>query len=134
DQAAPQDHRPHEREQHYSPLGESPPATVSDAEPEGVVTDFDTEPPVASPQVASEPEDAHPTAASAPPAQQPEAQRRRSTVREPAPGAGTSVVTPPEPTPPSPAPEVPVAAEPAEAEQVDRPRRTGWWSRRIAGG
>jgi ribonuclease E len=133
EQATPHDHRLHEREQHYSPLGESPPPTVSDAEPEGVVADFDTEPAETSPRAVSEPVDAHEPAASAPDQQQ-EPQRRRSTVREPAPGAGTSAVTPPEPTPPSPTPEVPVAAEPAEAEQVDRPRRTGWWSRRIAGG
>ena len=73
-------------------------------------------------------------APSSPPLQEQEPPRRRSTVREPAPGAGSGVVTPEEPATPSPSPEQPVAAEPAESEDAARPRRTGWWSRRIAGG
>ena len=123
-----------------------PPPTVSDAEPEGVVgdfADFNAEPAAADPQAVSEPADADATAptdahataaASSPPVTEQEPPRRRSTVREPAPGAGSGVVTPEEPTTPSPSPEQPVATEPAESENADRPRRTGWWSRRIAGG
>jgi ribonuclease E len=136
--AAPNDQHPRGREQHFSPMGESPPPTMSDAEPEGVVgdfADFNAEPAATAPQAVSEPMDAQGTAASSsPPLQEQEPPRRRSTVREPAPGAGNGVVTPEEPATPSPSPEQPVAAEPAESEDAARPRRTGWWSRRIAGG
>ena len=136
--AAPNDQHPHGREQHFSPMGESPPPTVSHAEPEGVVgdfADFNAEPAVTAPQAVAEPMDAEgPAAPSSPPLQEQEPPRRRSTVREPAPGAGSGVVTPEEPATPSPSPEQPVAAEPAESDDAARPRRTGWWSRRIAGG
>jgi ribonuclease E len=137
------------REQHFSPLGESPPPTVSETEPDGVVEDFGAEPAepaapaAAAPQEVSESMNADATAASssetttasAPePVQQQELPRRRSTVREPAPGAGSNVVPTPTPAEPVPPPEQPSAAEPAESETTGRPRRTGWWSRRIAGG
>jgi ribonuclease E len=64
---------------------------------------------------------------------EPETPRRRSTVREPAPFGGGDWM------PPAPAPEpaptaAPAAAEPSDAEQAGKPRRAGWWSRRIAGG
>jgi ribonuclease E len=64
-----------------------------------------------------------------------EAPRRRSTVRERAPISGSSADTP---TPDSPPPAAP-ATEPAAAEldktvNAAKPRRTGWWSRRFAGG
>jgi ribonuclease E len=67
----------------------------------------------------------------------PERPRRRSTVREPAPilGAAAPLVTSmptPEP-PPSPPPTAPVSAATAE-EDTSRPRRTGWWARRLLGG
>ena len=73
------------------------------------------------------------------PAPQPEPEpaappRRRSTVREPAPtfGASESVVTPmPAPMPvPSPA----AVAEAAPADDAGKPRRTGWWAKRLLGG
>jgi ribonuclease E len=62
------------------------------------------------------------------------APRRRSTVREPAPsvGAAESQQSPPAP-PTAPAPE-PVITEIGDTETTDRPRRSGWWSRRFAGG
>ena len=42
---------------------------------------------------------------------------------------------PPAPTVPvTPAPEPVVVTEAAETESADRPRKTGWWSRRFAGG
>jgi ribonuclease E len=69
---------------------------------------------------------------SMPPPGQPEASRRRSTVREPAPSAE------PETTVNGPA--NPATAQPTEITETDdgpegeRPRRTGWWSRRFAGG
>ena len=73
-----------------------------------------------------------------PPAQADQPQRR-STVREPAPFfAGQAPVQPssapagetraPEPEPAAPGPD-----RPAETEGTDRPRRTGWWARRVAG-
>jgi hypothetical protein len=56
-------------------------------------------------------------------------------VREPAPGAGSDVTAanPPPTASPSPSSE-PVIAETNEASEGERPRRTGWWSRRFAGG
>jgi ribonuclease E len=70
-----------------------------------------------------------------PPAPQAEPPRRRSTVRERAPVAGPGDAPPPvsEPTPPAPAPE-PVVIEAAETDSADKPRKSGWWSRRFAGG
>ena len=69
--------------------------------------------------------------AAEPPAEPP---RRRSTVREPAPtalgGEGTGVA--PSFTPPAPSAE-PVVSSPAESESDDRPRRSGWWSKRALG-
>ncbi|MFZ1151797.1 MAG: hypothetical protein WAR76_19020, partial [Xanthobacteraceae bacterium] len=65
---------------------------------------------------------------------QPEAGRRRSTVREPAPTAGDEVVGNDSAAPTaSQAPE-PVITETGDASEGERPRRTGWWSRRFAGG
>jgi ribonuclease E len=78
-----------------------------------------------------------PAATYAAPAPQPEAEpaapaRRRSTVREPAPTFSSPVVTPmPAPQPmPSAAP----APEPAPVEDAGKPRRTGWWAKRLLGG
>ncbi len=69
--------------------------------------------------------------AAEPPAEPP---RRRSTVREPAPaalaGEGSGVA--PSFTPPAPAAE-PVVSSTVESESDDRPRRSGWWSKRALG-
>jgi ribonuclease E len=65
--------------------------------------------------------------------EQPEPSRRRSTVREPAPTTGADVAG----NSPAPAPsqgQEPVITETGEASEGERPRRTGWWSRRFAGG
>jgi len=67
----------------------------------------------------------------APPAE-PEAPRRRSTVRERAPVSGSASPAAPA-APAAPGPE-PVVAETNETEDTNRPRKTGWWSRRFAGG
>jgi ribonuclease E len=69
---------------------------------------------------------------------QPEAPRRRSTIREPAPisrgdTAGGETGNDQASAPPSPATE-PVITETGDAAEGERPRRTGWWSRRFAGG
>jgi ribonuclease E len=60
--------------------------------------------------------------------------RRRSTVREPAPAAPRSETPPPVPELAPPAtPTEPVITDPAESESTDRPRRSGWWSKRVLG-
>jgi ribonuclease E len=73
--------------------------------------------------------------AAAAPAPQPEAEpaapaRRRSTVREPAPMFSAPVVTPM----PAPQPKPSAAPEPAPVEDASKPRRTGWWAKRLLGG
>jgi ribonuclease E len=104
----------------------TPPA--AEPEPGEAVADFDAAPPAAPPAV--------PTAMSPPELAEPEPPRRRSTVRERAPIAGsgdTAHPAQPEPAPAAePAPQ-PAVSEPGESENADRPRRTGWWSRRLAG-
>jgi ribonuclease E len=62
-------------------------------------------------------------------AAQPEPARRRSTVREPAP-TGDSVPSLPEATGPSPVNE---AQQSPQGDEPSQPRKTGWWSRRVAG-
>jgi ribonuclease E len=68
-----------------------------------------------------------------------EAPKRRSTVREPAPFAvaASSDAISPERTAvtPSPVEEPALAPAPLEApaEQDDKPRRSGWWSKRMFG-
>ena len=79
----------------------------------------------APPQPASQP-----AASLAPPA---EPSKRRSTVREPAPifSGSSPVVTPmpaPQPLPPA------IASSAAEADEAGKPRRTGWWAKRLLGG
>jgi ribonuclease E len=64
-----------------------------------------------------------------------EAPRRRSTVREPAPqalGHEGQVATPSFTPQPMPAVE-PVVSSSTESESGDRPRRSGWWSKRVLG-
>jgi ribonuclease E len=115
-------------QQPFAPANES---SAPPAEPElkVAVADLDAAPaPRATPSV--------PISAPTAPAAEPEPTRRRSTVRERAPMTGG------EDAPsslPSPAPSASPVSEPAvpdanEAADGDRPRRTGWWSRRFAGG
>jgi ribonuclease E len=109
--------------------GLSPPSA---AEPElkDAVADLDAAP------TPPPPHDAPVVAEAPPPVQQAEPPRRRSTVRERAPVVSGSDAPLPasEPTAPTPAPE-PVVIEVAETESAaDKPRKTGWWSRRFAGG
>ncbi|HEV2957831.1 MAG TPA: Rne/Rng family ribonuclease [Xanthobacteraceae bacterium] len=93
-----------------------------------------------SPAAQAEPSAAQ---AEAPPAQ-PEPPRRRSTVREPAPfflGDDRPPESASEPPRPAPAAE-PAASNPApesagptpDSADPNQPRRSGWWSRRFAGG
>ena len=95
-------------------------------EPEvaAAVADFGG-PPV---EPAAEPEPAGSQEAPPPHPEHPEPSRRRSTVREPAalPIEGSA-----------PLPPVPAASEAADAsgvaEEADKPRRTGWWAKRLIG-
>jgi ribonuclease E len=132
----------------------TPPAHHAYAEP---VADEQPAAPLQSPQAAPEPAparaEAPPAQAEAPPAQpepppaEAEPRRRRSTVREPAPflfgGDRPTDAAMPEPPPPAPA-QQPAASSPTpepaapsaapDAEASNQPRRSGWWSRRFAGG
>jgi len=65
---------------------------------------------------------------------EPEQPRRRSTVREPAPTftAGQGFSPAPRQEASSPAPDA-SAAEPAGGDEAGKPRKTGWWAKRIMG-
>jgi ribonuclease E len=82
-----------------------------------------------APPVERAPQDAAPVMTDGIPAEPP---RRRSTVREPAPTSLRNESSEPTPTFVPPAPAVdPVVSSPAES--GDRPRRSGWWSKRALG-
>jgi ribonuclease E len=74
----------------------------------------------------------------APPAPPAEPTRRRSTVRERAPSAGSDeaapIASPPNPPPAAPEANTAASEDNAGADDSAQPRRTGWWSRRFAGG
>jgi len=97
-----------------------PPAPEPDLR--DAVADLDAAPPAAAPIARR---------SSPPPAAEPEPPRRRSTVREPAP-VGMSEAAPP-PAAPTPVPERAIT-EASESQDADRPRKTGWWAKRFAGG
>jgi len=91
---------------------------------------------VTQPATPAEPPTHHDVASAEPPAPA-EPPRRRSTVREPAPSAFDDGASPPvtsAPVPATPEPE----QQPAQAEQpqedAKKPRRTGWWAKRVLGG
>jgi ribonuclease E len=86
------------------------------------VADLDAAPPAASPAPVAAP----------PQPSEPEPARRRSTVREPAPiGGGEATAAPTPPAVPTPEP---VITDVGATPDAERPRKTGWWSRRFAGG
>jgi len=125
---------------------EQPPAAAQDLH--DAVADLDAPPrrgePAQTPAhaaaapMSAEPSHAEPEASFAPPAAEPampdEPPRRRSTVREPAPVFGSDAESPSPPAPPAPpsAPQ-PVITETDADETANRPRRSGWWSKRSAG-
>jgi ribonuclease E len=117
------------------------PAPIAAAEPPAA--------PIAGPEARAEPSgDAHPPAetrpqeaqsaqiagSAAPETTASEPPRRRSTVREPASQALRDDASSPAPsfTPAVPSVE-PVVSSPAESDERDRPRRSGWWSKRALG-
>jgi ribonuclease E len=91
--------------------------------------------PASEPSYAPQPEPAAaPPALPAEPAAPPEPPRRRSTVREPAPVlglSGSADVAPP-PSPPRAEP-TPVITESSAGDDASKPRRTGWWAKRLMG-
>ena len=112
----------------FGPGDELAPPTAAEPELKEAVADLDATPPAPAPASA-------PVSAEAPSAEQhPEPPRRRSTVRERAPVAGSDDAPPPAPIEPAPPAPEPVVTEVAETANADQPRKTGWWSRRFAGG
>jgi ribonuclease E len=117
----------------FGPGDELAPPPVAESELTQAVADLDsasTPPPPAAPAA---PAPSPVSAETPPPEQQAEPRRRRSTVRERAPIAGGDDAPAPAPAVAEPAPE-PVVTEVAETESANQPRKTGWWSRRFAGG
>jgi ribonuclease E len=67
---------------------------------------------------------------------EPEQPKRRSTVREPAPSfaSGQGFTPPPRQEPkPAPADERPVATSQESSGDESKPRKTGWWAKRVFG-
>jgi ribonuclease E len=129
DFAATQGHETHERPDFSERPDWSPPreaSTGGTAEP--------TSPPPfeAAPQPSPAPQftAATTTAAAAAPVPAAEPPRRRSTVREPAPSFSGSA---PVATPASPPP-TPTVISTADSEDASKPKRSGWWARRLLGG
>jgi ribonuclease E len=126
DFAASQGHETHERRDfnerpEWSPPREVPQADTLSALPHPV-------------EPAPRPEPAQPAATSAepPPAAEREPQRRRSTVREPAPVfTGGAPVMPPMPAPIPAA--TPIVTSTADGDTA-KPKRSGWWAKRLLGG
>jgi len=127
---------PHERDMDEQPQTHASAEELTappESEPDltRAVADLDAAPTEARP--SAEPADLADVPASPPPAQ-PEPPRRRSTVREPAPTAIASEAPQPAPAQPASPAAQPVITEVGESQSSERPRRSGWWSRRIAGG
>jgi ribonuclease E len=140
-QAEPQEHAPDQGEPMWEPARSEP-------EHGGAYRQDHAEPVAArhQPEVAQEREHEHeperpwaqPEAgpiAPEPAAGAPPAARRGSTVREPAPTSfsfGSGELSAPTPAA-RPEPEQPAPSTPAESEEAARPRRAGWWSKRVLG-
>jgi ribonuclease E len=125
DRGAPPQHSFAPGEEYVAPPPAEPALT-------NAVADLDAAPP---PPPRTAPINPEPAIASAPVAQ-PEPPRRRSTVRERAPVVGGEDAPAPAAAAPvaaAPAPE-PVVIEATETATSDQPRKSGWWSRRFAGG
>jgi ribonuclease E len=116
----------HGPEETYAPPQELIATPSSEAGLNTAVADLDASPP--APREA-------PASAEAPAAPSAEPTRRRSTVRERAPVSSSEESSAmPANTPPAPPPPEPAATEDGAPAEGAAPRRTGWWSRRFAGG
>jgi ribonuclease E len=111
---------------HEQPVLHEPPAEPvrSEMRPQSNYEPREDRPPPAAVPAAAAPE--------TPEAAAPEPGRRRSTVREPAPMVFSGEAMAPVPHNPVEAPQ-PIVSGPAESEDSDRPRRSGWWSKRVLG-
>jgi len=125
----------HYSQQEFAPADELAAPAPTEAELASAVADLDAPatgratPPEASPPNAS-------PAMSPGAIGQPEAARRRSTVREPAPIAAPETAggeAGSDPGAPAASQAEAVVTETGDASEGERPRRTGWWSRRFAG-
>jgi ribonuclease E len=128
----------HDAQDDFAPAEQLTVPASTEPELSHAVADLDSPPSerAAPPEVSS----------ATPPAmtEHPETPRRRSTVREPAPMASREAAEAEtagehhaghDPAAPAPSPaQEPVITETGEASEGERPRRTGWWSRRFAGG
>jgi len=119
---------PNTPEHAFAPADELDTAPPLEPELKAAVADLEAATPAARPEPVHE----QVMAPAAPPANQ--EPRRRSTVRERAPIASSEDATPSPPMPPPSAAPEPVVTAINETEDADRPRKTGWWSRRFAGG
>ncbi|MFZ0606718.1 MAG: hypothetical protein WAM75_03440, partial [Xanthobacteraceae bacterium] len=119
---------PFESGQETAPAAEELTApTPTEPELKEAVADLDAAPHEAALPSAPEPLQ-HPVAPAEP-------TRRRSTIRERAPMGGSEEnLPPPQTQQPSAPAEEPVVTQSSEAAESALPRRTGWWSRRFAGG
>jgi ribonuclease E len=109
-------HEPDNEEETFTPPRELIEAPSTEPELKAAVADLDAAPPPASPA---------------------EPPRRRSTVRERAPVFSGEAAPMPVPAPVGPAPlaePAPAVPESSAAPESNQPRKTGWWSRRFAGG
>ena len=77
---------------------------------------------------------AAPAMPSPPPSAEPEPPRRRSTVREPAPVFSSHAAEPSQPAIKPTATVETASASSGESETAGKPRRTGWWAKRLLGG
>ena len=127
-----QDRDTYESDQPPTPPEKVTGTSQTEAELSDAVADLDAVPPFAAAATPGEPAVAERPSASAT-ANPPEPPRRRSTVREPAPIVNADAPQP-APVPQSSPPPQTVITEVDDGENTDKPRRSGWWSRRFAGG
>jgi len=128
-----------DREDAFSPSSDGEQIAEADAQSPSEEAVFERDPPFQAPaaEAASESPPPEPPAPERPAAEAhvSEHSRRRSTVREPAPISVASEARPAhEPAvAAAPEPPQPVVISPTESEEADRPRRSGWWSKRMLG-
>ncbi len=127
---------------HEAQFEGEPRSEGTSASPEELTTPPSTEPELGSAvanldaPIPARRQPAH--AEESPPASPAEPTRRRSTVRERAPTAGSDeaapIAAPPNPPPAAPEANTAASEDNGGADDSAQPRRTGWWSRRFAGG